>query len=725
VFVSVKYTENLQGAGRMIGLRKRKLYIDILAVFSVLICLTVLCEILYSNYANTKIVLKFEQDFYSERITTTSVNSIDAYFEELEDLINILAQIYKHEKEDVRVSNIAKFDRLFLESVKRMPFITSIYVALSDGSYMQARTLEGISTYQKKKNKSLPSYAKYALRKIHGSKGGNGKETWEYLNEDFGNVDTETLEAISYDPRKRDWYVKTELAHRMVWSDEYIYATSKLPGITLSMPLGYDENEMTVGNIAIDFALSHFKPILENVKISENTRCYLLNAKNEVLCQVGEGGEDRALYSIMESKDPVLMNAAKILFQAKTQHTMYEVKGEAYLASLRQLPQKRISLLLITPQSDILTEFDSVQSSMLYISFFVFLLSFVVVFLLSKRISKPIGQICRTARAIGNMELDDVPNAPKSSILEINDLANSIEKMRVGVSTFAKYAPKELVRKMITSGTTPELGGRTEQITILFSDIEKFSTISENLPAEYLILHMSEYFSELTTTIMDNSGMIDKYIGDSIMAIWGAPIRDDNQVVNACYAALDCQTVLEELKIKWEPMGKPPLPTRIGLHTGHAIVGNIGSPDRLSFTAIGDSVNVASRLEGVNKIYGTKILVSEDVESIAHGKILFRVIDKVEVVGKTKGIIIYEPLCSMKDQENSEYYGYIDLCAKSKEAFELYQAQKFKEAKKIYSEIRGTYPHKSSAIFPIMNRCEMYIKDPPIEWNGTLKLTSK
>ena len=257
----------------------------------------------------------------------------------------------------------------------------------------------------------------------------------------------------------------------------------------------------------------------------------------------------------------------------------------------------------------------------------------------------------------------------------------------------------------------------TQEITIFFSDIEKFSAVSEKLPAEYLISHLSEYFDELTSNIMEHNGTIDKYIGDSIMAIWGAPNPDEDQVVNACEAALDCQKILKDLKQKWVKLGKPHLPTRIGLHTGAAIVGNVGSQDRMNFTAIGDSVDIASCLEGTNKLYGTWILASEAVESRARDKILFRVVDRVAVNGSKTGITVFEPLCSLKNA-NDMYYKAMELCTKSKEAFELYQGKKFKEATKLYAEILKLYPEKSGSIQPLIDRCKKLAATPPEDWDG-------
>ena len=209
------------------------------------------------------------------------------------------------------------------------------------------------------------------------------------------------------------------------------------------------------------------------------------------------------------------------------------------------------------------------------------------------------------------------------------------------------------------------------------------------------------------------------------MAIWGAPNKDANQVINACNAALSCQDLLKKLKEKWAPLGKPPLPTRIGLHTGEAIVGNIGSQDRMNYTAIGDNVNVASRLESANKFYGTYMLASETIEEEARGHILFRVVDRIAVKGKNNGITIYEPLCALNNTENENYYEQIDLCAKSKEAFELYQNQESKKAAEYYLQLQKDFPAFEKSLNFMRERCVEFSKNHPKDWDGVFHMDSK
>ena len=303
-------------------------------------------------------------------------------------------------------------------------------------------------------------------------------------------------------------------------------------------------------------------------------------------------------------------------------------------------------------------------------------------------------------------------------------MSEAMDCIKTSISTFSKYAPKDLVRKLLKKGTKPELGGKTEEVTLFFSHIDNFVTISERLPAEYLILHLSEYFDKVTKIITQYNGTIDKYIGDVIMAIWGAPAPDDMQSMHACEVALKCQEILRQLSKKWKLLGKPLLSTQIGIHTGSAVVGNIGSRDRMNFTAIGDTVNIASRLGGANKFYGTNILVSETVEIRARGKILFRVIDRIAVKGRNSGITIFEPLCLIKNADD-EYYKLMELCSKSKEAFELFQSQNFQDAIKVYNEIKSIFPAKVHSISPLIERCEEFIATPPKNWDGVNHLMKK
>ena len=423
--------------------------------------------------------------------------------------------------------------------------------------------------------------------------------------------------------------------------------------------------------------------------------------------------------------DEILTNAAKTLLGTNETHTTYKLKnGDEYIATIQKLDKIPFSLVMTIPQSDFTGSLRKVQQNMVLIPILMLLLSAGVIFWYSRRISEPIVQLCRSAKAIGDMNLEQFLPLSNSKISEIRKLSEAMDSMKASISTFSKYAPKDLVRKLLKSGSRAELGGKMAEVTLFFSHIDDFSTISEKLPAEYLITHLSEYFDKLTKIIIENNGIIDKYIGDNIMAIWGSPTPDDAQATHACEVALLCQEVLMQLSKKWLPLGKPLMPTQIGIHTGMAIVGNIGSRERMNFTAIGDTVNIASRLGGANKFYGTNILVSETVEIKSRNKILFRVIDKIAVKGRNSGITVFEPLCSIKTIDET-YYKLIELCSKSKEAFELFQAQDFSDALKVYENIKQLFPEKERSISPLIERCKEFIANPPQNWDGVNYLKKK
>ncbi|MEI7848621.1 MAG: adenylate/guanylate cyclase domain-containing protein, partial [Chloroflexota bacterium] len=179
-----------------------------------------------------------------------------------------------------------------------------------------------------------------------------------------------------------------------------------------------------------------------------------------------------------------------------------------------------------------------------------------------------------------------------------------------------KYMPYTLVKNLMVSGNIAEIGGDSKNLTILFSDIENFTPLSEKMPPRDLMLYLSEYFETATKIIIKNGGTVDKYIGDGILAFWGAPIDDKNHAIHCCNTALELQEAFKILNLKWRSEGKPEIMTRIGINTGNVVVGNIGSEDRLNYTVIGDQVNLASRMESLSKIYGTRIIVSEMLSAV-------------------------------------------------------------------------------------------------------------
>jgi adenylate cyclase len=279
---------------------------------------------------------------------------------------------------------------------------------------------------------------------------------------------------------------------------------------------------------------------------------------------------------------------------------------------------------------------------------------------------------------------------------------------------FSSYVSPELVTEILQDPDKLKLGGETKNITVLFSDIRGFTSLSEIITPVTLVSILNSYLSPMTQIIMDERGTLDKYIGDAIMAIFGAPLDVSNHPEQACKAALSMLENLEKLNLEWIERDWPHISIGIGINTGEAVVGNMGTDIRFEYTAIGDTVNLASRLEGLNKLYGTEIIISKStLEGLAPSQFFVRELDLVQVMGKEQPISIFELIdLHPGDPERAT------LVNSFADALHTYRAQKFKAAWKKFADILQTFPGDRPSIL-YLKRCSEYIEQPPpTNWDG-------
>jgi adenylate cyclase len=274
-------------------------------------------------------------------------------------------------------------------------------------------------------------------------------------------------------------------------------------------------------------------------------------------------------------------------------------------------------------------------------------------------------------------------------------------------NAFSKYVSPLLVNEIIKNPDKLKLGGEKRRITILFSDIRGFTTISEALGPEKLVHFLNEYLTEMTNIVLKNRGVVDKFIGDAVMAFWGAPLDEKKQEYLSCKASVEMILKLIELRKGWTHL--PHIDIGVGLNEGECVVGNMGSHDRFDYTAIGDAVNLASRLEGLNKQYGTNVIVSENVYDKVKKDFTFRELDFVKVKGKTRPVKIYE-LVIDADKNNIKTY---------ESGLKKYISKDFDGALREFTKLHD----KASKMF--VERCNFLIKNPPKEWDGSFEHTSK
>ena len=207
---------------------------------------------------------------------------------------------------------------------------------------------------------------------------------------------------------------------------------------------------------------------------------------------------------------------------------------------------------------------------------------------------------------------------------------------------FNRYVSPAVVESIVNNPSALELGGQEVQATIFFSDLANFTSFSERLPPKELVAFLNEYFTPMTNIILEHRGALDKFIGDAIMAFWGAPLPLENHAQYACDAALKMKETIAGLQEGWRQRELPLLEARMGIHSGPVVAGNVGSRERFNYTVLGDTVNLASRLEGANKFYGTTILISEDTFQLAGPAFLARELDLIRVKGRQAPVKIYE-----------------------------------------------------------------------------------
>ncbi len=292
---------------------------------------------------------------------------------------------------------------------------------------------------------------------------------------------------------------------------------------------------------------------------------------------------------------------------------------------------------------------------------------------------------------------------------------NNEERIR---HIFQKYVPGEVIDQVLEFKGEKLLIGKKQEATILFSDIRSFTSISEKLSAEELVTSLNTYFNIMVGIIIEHTGIIDKFIGDAIMAIYGAPVTHDDDPLQATVTALEMIRALDGFNKKQSRIGRPVFRIGVGLNTGEVVVGNIGSSQKLDYTCIGDAVNLASRLEGLTKLYGVPIIISENTYGNLNGEIQAREIDAVRVKGKLQPVRIYQPYLE-ETERMVEGYGIFS------EAIELYREMKFEESLKRFMKSNDIIKQDVPSSLYI-DRCKELIQNPPAEdWDGVFTAKTK
>jgi len=289
--------------------------------------------------------------------------------------------------------------------------------------------------------------------------------------------------------------------------------------------------------------------------------------------------------------------------------------------------------------------------------------------------------------------------------------------------TLSKYLSPTVTKHLVESGVNPTAEvGKWKEISILFSDIRGFTTLSEGMSPDFLVRILNEYLGDMTDIIFDHEGTLDKFIGDAVMAFWGAPLDDAQHAQKAVSTALHMIRALENFNTRNKQNTYPELKVGIGVHTGKAIVGNIGSNKRLDYTIIGDNVNLASRLEGLTKEYHVPLLISGSTYELVKDYFICRPLDVVVAKGKTQSVPLFQPMAERRPGPDASKYE--TLCFMFADAFKLYQQGQFGWALESFKKIKDKFSDDGPTLVYI-ERCQALIQEPPIGWNGVFVAKTK
>lgn len=540
---------------------------------------------------------------------------------------------------------------LFETALRQLPQADSIYVGYDNGCWLQVRRIDNLTKAERDRI-DAPVAAASMISLILPSDGGELPLRRVFRDASGNKIEERVFPDYGYDVRKREWFLQTLLTDRTTVSRPYPSYSLRSPVITLSTPL----RGKVTGVIAVDLKLDTFSDLVYAQRPGAHGRGIIFDASGGLIADhlIGQLFAERAAHSDQSSlpniRDDSSSPVAEIIrgWNGADQSEGYldDDQGRINFFRLTRFPlgdDKPAYLLLVSREDDFAGDIRKLQHHGVLLAVAIGGCFVPMVWLFGGRISRSLTALAKQASQIHALaEPEAVPLT--SRLAEVQDLGAVLHATQRAIWSFGHFMPREIVRSILDGSLSTDLGGSRQEVTLLFTDVENFTGIAERAEPDQLMRQTSRHFTALGEIFLGEGGTIDKYIGDAIMVFWNAPRPQPDHVMRACRAALAAKTASEELNTEFIKEGLSPFVTRIGIHVGDVVVGNLGSAERMDYTALGASVNLASRLEGLNKDYGTSILASEAVCRRAEPAFLFKPIASIIAKGMTVETQVYELL---------------------------------------------------------------------------------
>ncbi len=464
-----------------------------------------------------------------------------------------------------------------------------------------------------------------------------------------------TEDNWDYDPRKRPFYQQAASSKGPVWTPTYAFRTpsgQQVLGVTCAAPILSSQGEV-LGVVTADIALASLSNFVRTLELGKGGQVFVVEVREgknlrliahrdlerlkgtgdlelagSVMAPVREGFE--ALRARLGGNGPLPSGVMDV-----------ELEGVRYFGGYVPVTPDGTPawyVFAVMREEDLLVGLRKTSQILIGFSIASLVGSFLLSIWLARRLAHPLTLIAEETERLTRLEISE-RELPASRIKEINDLVESTAKMRTALGSLQRLVPADYARQLLRRGELAELGGERRRITILFCDIANFSTFSETHSAEETFRVLGQYLEVLSRAVKLHQGTIDKYTGDGLMAFWGAPEPVEEPELKSVRAALDGLAQVQRLQDQGLPFD-----VRLGIATGEVLVGNVGSPTRLNYTVLGDSVNLAARLEALNKEYGTRILIDQSTHDALGAEFRCRQIGSVRVKGREQIEEVFEVL---------------------------------------------------------------------------------
>jgi len=534
--------------------------------------------------------------------------------------------------------------KLLREIIAQSSNLDGIYAGYPDGAFIQAVDLRAQAW---RTALDAPEGATIAVRSMQGEQTGERSNRLIFLDKDGNQLLERRLLSTGFDPRKRPWYQAAVNGTMPAAIGPYTMVTTGALGMSISQ--AHRGNGGIV--IGADIDLGTITDFMARERLTAETVAFVMDAAGKPIMHSDRGLmarmsalKEKGELDVSRPVDP-LLSGIKANLPTGNGVSFADINGRTYIVMATSVK----SVLLLSGHRTVvaapLDELTAVANRNLYqglaIAGAIVLLGLLAALFMARLITQSLSQLTASANRLQDLDFT-APREVASHVTEISTLGRAMSRARDAIFTFALYVPKELVRKGIESGQFAGRGARRQEVTAWFTDIYDFTTLSEQRTPEEVVALLSDYFDIFNETVSAHGGEIIQFLGDSVFAMWNAPVADEHHAENACRCALAVERKLAVFNANLKARGLPELRTRFGIHTGTAVVGSVGAKERLQYTAMGDTVNVASRLEGMNKVYGTAILASSAVVEQCGDAIAFRPLGEAQVKGRATALELYE-----------------------------------------------------------------------------------